>query len=95
MRYAEYHFQHKLWNKNEMLEYLGTCCFSKNVAFNAIEAFQQIQGYHRPDVWQKYEAFGIDIYFASMPLDLCSENALDWCNANKLPSNDGSISTKG
>ena len=39
LRYSQYHFQNKLWNKNEMLEYLRPCCFSKNVTFNAIEAF--------------------------------------------------------
>ena len=60
LTYAEYHFENKLW-KNEMLEYLRTCCFSKNVAFNAIEAFQQGQEYHGPDIWQKYEEFGINI----------------------------------
>ena len=31
------------------------------MAFNAIEAFQQGQEYHEPDVWQKYEEFDIDI----------------------------------
>ena len=38
---AQCHFENKRWNKNEMLEYLRTCCFSKNVAFNAIKAFQK------------------------------------------------------
>ena len=54
-----------------MLEYLRTYCFSKNVAFNAIEDFQQGQEYHGPDVWQKYEKFGIDIFdFAETPMHL-------------------------
>ena len=39
------------------------CCFRKNVAFNAIEAFQQGQEYNGADVWQQYEKFGIDILF--------------------------------
>ena len=39
LKYAQYHFEDKLWNKIEMLEYLRLCCFSKNVAFNAVEAF--------------------------------------------------------
>ena len=69
LKYAQYHFQSKLWNKNEILEYLRTCCFSKNVALNAIEAFQQVKEYHGPDVWQKYEKFGIEILgFADTPM---------------------------
>ena len=52
LRYDQYHFQNKLWSKNEMLQYLRTCCFSKNVAFNAIEVFQ-----HRARVsWIRYLA---------------------------------------
>ena len=44
---------------------------SKNVAFNVIETFQQGQEYHGPDVWQKYEEFGIDILdFAYTPMHL-------------------------
>ena len=71
MEYAQYHFQNKLWNKNEMLEYLRTCCFSKSVAFNAVVAFQQGQEYNGPDVWQKYEEFCIDILdFADTPMHL-------------------------
>ena len=31
----------------------------------------------------------------SICLDLCRENALDWCNANKFINKDGIISTKG
>ena len=53
LRYAQYHFQNKLWNKNEMLEYLRTCWFSKNRTFNAIEDFQQGQKYHGLDVGNK------------------------------------------
>ena len=34
-----------------MMEYLRTFHFSKNMAFNAIKAFQQGQEYHGPDVW--------------------------------------------
>ena len=116
-----------------MLECLRTCCFSKNVAFNAIEALQQEQEYHGPDVWWKNEEFSIDILdftdnpmhllslsikkyiismistllkqrlrqnqhfrrLASKSFDLCRENALDWCNANKFTNKDGSVSTKG
>ena len=44
-----------------MLEYLRICCFSKNVAFNATEAFHQGQDYLGPDALQKYEEFDIDI----------------------------------
>ena len=40
MRYAQYYFENKLWNKNEMLEYLITCCILKNFAFKSIVAFQ-------------------------------------------------------
>ena len=32
---------------------------------------------------------------ARKSLDLCRENAFDWCNANKLTNKDGSVSTKG
>ena len=54
-----------------MLEYLKTCCFSKNSIFNAIDAFQQEQEYHGPDVWQKYDKFGIDIFvYADTPMHL-------------------------
>ena len=54
-----------------MLEYLRRCCFSKNIAFNAIEAFKQGQEYHGPNVWQKYEEFDIDILdFADTPMHL-------------------------
>ena len=50
---------------------MRTCCFLKNVALNAIEAFQQGQEYHGPDVWQKYEKFGTDILdFADTPMHL-------------------------
>ena len=71
LKYAQYHFKNKVWNTNEMLEYLRTCCFSKNVAFNAIVAFQQGQEYHGPYVWQQYEEFGIDIFdFADTPMHL-------------------------
>ena len=38
-KYAQCHFENKLWNKNEMLEYFRTCCFSKNVVFNAVDVF--------------------------------------------------------
>ena len=44
-----------------MSEYLKTCCFSMNVAFKSMEAFQQGQEYHESDIWWKYEEFGIDI----------------------------------
>ena len=41
--------------------------FLKNVAFNAIQAFQQVKEYHGPDVWPK----GIDILdFAYTPMHL-------------------------
>ena len=54
-----------------MLKYFRSCCFSKNVAFNAIEAFQQGQEYHGQDVWRKYEDFGIDILdFADISMNL-------------------------
>ena len=32
---------------------------------------------------------------ASKLLDLCKENALDLCNANKFTNKDGSVNTKG
>ena len=52
-----------------MLESFRTCCFSKKVAFNAIETFQQGQEYHGPDVWKKDEKFGIDILdFSDTPM---------------------------
>ena len=61
------------WNN----EYFRTCCFSQNVAFNAIEAFQQGQEYHGPDIWQKYEKFGIDILdFACICYTWASRNTL-------------------
>ena len=56
---AQYHFQNNLWNKNKTLEYLKKLRFSKNVVFNAIEAFQQGQECHGLDVWQKCEELGI------------------------------------
>ena len=37
LRYAQYPFQNKLWNKNDLLEYLRTCCFSKEYGFNTID----------------------------------------------------------
>ena len=43
-----------------MLEYMRTCCFSKNMTLNAIEAFQKGQEYHGPVIWQKYEEFGTE-----------------------------------
>ena len=53
------------------MEYLKTCCFSKNVAFNTIVAFWQGQEYHGPDIWQKYKKFVIDILdFADTPMYL-------------------------
>ena len=39
LKYAQYQFQNKPWNKNEMLDFLRTFYFSKNMAFNAIETF--------------------------------------------------------
>ena len=60
LKYAQYHFENKLWNQNDMLEYLRTGCFSKNVTFNAIEAFQQSQEYHGSDVWNTNKEFGRD-----------------------------------
>ena len=50
LKYAQYQFENKLWNKNEILRYVRTCCSSKNVAFNAIGAFQQGQEYYGLDV---------------------------------------------
>ena len=50
------------WNKNEMLEYLRTCYFLKNVVFNATEDSQQGQEYHGPGVWQRYKELDIDIF---------------------------------
>ena len=71
LKYAQYHFKNKLWNVTEMLEYLRTCCFSKILAFNAIEAFQLEQEYHGSDVWWMYEEIGIDILdFANTPMHL-------------------------
>ena len=46
-----------------MLKYLRTLLFSKNVVFNAINTFQQGQQYDGPDVLQKYEEFGVDIFY--------------------------------
>ena len=55
----------KCWN------ILRICCFSKNLAFNAIAAFQQGQECHGPDIWKQYEKFGIDILgFADSPMHL-------------------------
>ena len=44
-----------------MLEYLRTYFFPTNMAFNAMETFQQGREYRGPDVWHKYEEFGIEI----------------------------------
>ena len=71
LKNAQNHFKNKLWSKDETLEYLRACYFSKNLAFNAIEAFQPEQEYHGSDTWQKYEEFGIDIIdFADTPMHL-------------------------
>ena len=71
LRYAQSHFQNKMWNKNDMLEYLRTLCFSKNVVFNATEAFYQVQEYHGHHIWWNYEKFGIDIlYYTDTPKHL-------------------------
>ena len=71
LKYDQYHFENKLWNKNEMLEYLRTCFFSKNMAFDAIEVFQQGQEYHGPEVWQKYKEFGVlNLDFSDTPMNL-------------------------
>ena len=71
LKYAQYHFENKLWNKNEMLKYFIKCCFSKNVVFNANEAFPLGQEYHGPDVLQKYKEFRIDILdFSDTPIHL-------------------------
>ena len=79
LKYAQYHFENKLWNKNEMRKYLRTCCFSKNVVFNAIEAFQQGQEYHGEDVCQNYKEFGIDIILQSLQC-IC----YTWASRNTL-----------
>ena len=71
LKYSHYNFENKLWNENELMQYLRTWCFSKNVAFDAIKAFQQGQEYLEPDLWQKYEEFGIDILdFSDTPMHL-------------------------
>ena len=69
LKYAQYLFQKKLWNKNETLEYVRRCCFTKNVTSNAMEVFWQGHGHHGPKIWQKY--YGIDILdFSDAPLHL-------------------------
>ena len=49
--------------------------------FTDIEAIQQSQEYHGPDIWQKHEEFGMDIlYFTNTPMHLlylASRNTLE------------------
>ena len=98
LKYAQYQFEDIFLNKNKILEYLRTWCFSRNVAFNAIEAFHQGQEYQGPDVWKKYEEFVMDILdFAETPrhlLYLCIKKYIlsmiptllrqDWDRTNTL-----------
>ena len=86
LRYNHYHinipktFDERPVHEENLMEYLRTCCFSKNVTFNAIEAFEQGQEYHGPDGWQKYEDFGIDI------LDFADTSCIcyTWASRNTL-----------
>ena len=54
-------FKISFWTKIKCWSIWEHAAFVKEVAFNAIEVFQQGQEYHGLDVWQKYEEFGIGI----------------------------------
>ena len=54
LKYTQYHFENKLWNKNETFDYLRTCCLQK-CCFQCYWGFSTRAGvswyWHLSDVW--------------------------------------------